>query len=212
MGTGSTYEDYSESPLELTCTACGGYSKFAQPSGGEKYDIEAIYFDDDEYNLYFAIVISDIDGIGDLYLNIQGNEYGIVIKDHDDFKKGEIYRDVVWNDDLYEENDNDCYWKGTQRTTIKSGTKVEGGNAVVVTGDTGISDYGFTNYVIEIKIPRQLIGSPQQGTGNIGYSLTCGNDIIGKDVTYDYSTIPEFATIAIPAIMIIGMLYLFRRK
>lgn len=215
-GEGSDYSIYYEPSLEYTCSGCGS-DEIAQPSGGEKYDIEAAYFDDDKYNLYFALVVSNNEGLGDLYLNTGNGEYGIVVISHDngDFAQGEIYKDPEWKDDYYKESDSRCYWKGLQRTTIESGQYVGDASlqlTLLENNGNVIEDNGYPNYLIEIKIPRQLVGSPPEGTGNVGYAFTCGNDIIDKDLSYNYETVPEFSTIAIPVIGMLAIVLIMNRR
>jgi hypothetical protein len=64
------------------------------------------------------------------------------------------------------------------------------------------------NYVIEGAIPASYLGNPSSGDLT-GYCW-CYNDVIElPKVNFE---IPEFATIAIPVGMILGLFYLFRRK
>ncbi len=208
-GQGSSYSLYKEPRLQYTCTGCGS-DKIAQPSGGEKNDIEAVYFDDDKYTLYFAIIVSNNENLGDLYLSSGNGEYGIVILSHGSFEPGQVYKNPVWKDDYYQEDGSKCYWQGLQRTTIESGQYV--GDASLKLTSLGINDHGYPNYLIEIKIPRQMVGSPPEGTGNVGYAFTCGNDIIDKGLSYDHETIPEFSTIAIPVVGLLAILAIMNRR
>ena len=182
-----------------------------QPSGGEKWDIEALYFDDDEYFVYFGIVTSNITGMGDLYLEVNGNSYGVILQDHGTFKRGEIYKDPTWDTSWWAAKENG----DPIITRITSGTKVDG-NAIIAinASDNPVpSDNNYPNYIMEIKIDKRLIGSPPINLeGNIGYALTCGNDYIEKRVTYNYETIPEFGAILIPAGVILGFFYYHRSK
>jgi len=65
------------------------------------------------------------------------------------------------------------------------------------------------NYVIEIKMSKSQIGMRGKGTANLVSLVSCTNDV-AKIIKFQYE-IPEFVTLAIPAVLIIGMLYFFRR-
>src|SRR5665647_1105829 len=91
-----------------------GSTPYVQPSGGEPYDIEALYFDDDAQNIYIAIVTSIAPGpnsiLGDIALNVDDNsntgelgyEYGVktsgtqgtcLIKLNPDWSNTDYFRD-----------------------------------------------------------------------------------------------------------------------
>lgn len=64
--------------------------------------------------------------------------------------------------------------------------------------------------MIEIKVPKSAIGMTGSGTANLVSLVSCTNDV-AEIIKFQYE-IPEFTTIAIPAVLIIGMLYFFRRN
>lgn len=63
------------------------------------------------------------------------------------------------------------------------------------------------NEVIEIAIPKSALGMPT--TANIQSSITCGNGVIKLN---SVTLIPEFATLAIPVILLLGLVFYMRRK
>ena len=210
-GTGSSYSTYDEPLVHLDPPHCD--ITYPEPYGGEAYDVEAMYFDDDEYYAYFAIVVSSETYLGDFYLEVNGEEYGIVLKDryYAGLYQGEIYRGPDWipSDDV-------CEVKKVMINSSAPGTYV--GMAEVAIGDTGIydfnsTDYNYTNYVVEIGVRKTLIGCPENCTfSDISYACSCGNDHIENEVHYDYPCIPEFLTVAIPAGMVIGLVYIWKRR
>ena len=212
-GTGQNYQIYHEPLLKDTRTS-PPREYVPQPSGGEGWDIEALYFDDDEYFVYFGIVTSNTDDLGDLYLEVNGAGYGVILKDHDGLQRGEIYKNPSWLTSNWAAKENGDPIK-TRVDPNNLGTKVSGAAIIVVKGPSdGVpSDNNYPNYIIEIKIDKRLIGSPPIDLqGNIGYALTCGNDYIEKEVTYNYETIPEFGAIIIPMGIILGFFYYHRNK
>lgn len=205
-GTGSSYSTYNEALVHLDPPYCD--RTYPEPYGGEAYDVEAMYFDDDEYYAYFAIVVSSETYLGDFYLEVNGEEYGIVLKDryYAGLYQGQIYKDPDWIP-----SDCVCEVKKVMIDPSAPGTYV--GMADVVISDTGISDFGYTNYVVEIRVRKTLIGCPENCTfSDISYACSCGNDHIENEVHYDYPCIPEFLTVAIPAGMVIGLVYIWKRR
>ncbi|RLI88591.1 MAG: hypothetical protein DRO98_02945 [Archaeoglobales archaeon] len=204
-GIGQTFVPYEEPKLRDKRYILPVY--VPQPSGGERWDIEALYFDDDGKYVYFAVLTSNLSGTGDLALN--DGKYGVVLRDHDGLSRGQVYRNPSWLN---------SYWctkeSGEEIKTVidpqNPGTLV--GTALIVIGDTNVCDNGVTNYVIEIRVNKTDLGYPINGTtSNLGYALTCGNDYIEKVVKYDYDTIPEFPSIAMPLAAIIAIVYLRMR-
>ena len=200
-GHGTSYDSYAEPKIIDRWKR-----EWVQPVGGEQSDIEAFYFDSDAENAYFAIVTSVPENgwlaIGDLALDIDkdGNyEYGIAL--HGDVK-GKVYKDPTWNEPYYFPESEPC--------RIISGKHT--GDGSVEYNNSRIYDNGRTNYIIEISVPRAALGNPSSGQlSNLHATITCGNDVIGiEDVTWE--EIPEFTTIAIPAGMILGLFYFYRRK
>ena len=213
-GTGGTYGPYNE-PL-ATHFGSPPYTVY-QPFGGEPYDVEALYIDEDDDYVYFGIVASKIntstmDGsMADLALNVDGDpntgeygcEYGV------DLSTKKVWQVTDWKDSVYLLNVPTFINTGTY-----TGKDVVMATRIVV--DSGGSDvleenyggYVTNNYIIEVKIPKSAIGiasgNPSGLTlGRIHYSCPCGNDPTG---------IPEFLAIAIPVGMLLGLIYVHRRK
>lgn len=171
----------------------------------EEYDIEAFYFDSDQTYAYFAIIYSKIaTDIGDLALDLNNDgtyEYGIVLYDHETFKRGDVCSGTIqWS------NPTDFPSEGPFR--VISASSINKGAAFVDITDSGVPDFGIPNYVIEVKVQRTSLGNPS--FSNMRATTSCGND--GVELENVVWEIPEFTTIAIPAGMIIGLFYLFRRK
>jgi len=203
IGIGSSYTIYDE-PL---ATRPDG-TKVAQPYGGEPYDVEAIYLDEDSNYIYIAIIASKLTGstiaesTGDLALNIDGDsttgeygyEYGVKIAD------GTIWQVTDWEESIYL-LDVPIY--------ISSGTKVDGYTATIATRELPIyeknyEDYNTNNFIIEMAIPKAALGNPSGLTlTQVHYAVSCGNDQI---------TVPEFLSILIPVGLVIGAVVYLRRS
>ena len=214
-GTSPGKEDYDEGLVNHVV-----WGWIPEPTGGEAYDIEAIYFDKDDDYLYFAIVQSmKEDGEwsyapGDLALNLDredttgeyGYEYGVRIGSWN-------YEAGINQWDLY----GNAEWKPPGSVPDNAPARVGGGTFITNLGataayvDLGISDPDCLdeykrkpNYVVELAIPRSDVGSPASPHLYDAYlSSQCGNDHI---------TVPEFLTIAIPVGAILGLIYVHRRK
>lgn len=211
-------------------------------TGLEWCDIEAMYVDDNSTHILVMIITSmpktgknwgpDHIQPGDLAFDFNDDglfEYGVKIVANDDSgfgKVGEIYSNPTW----------DVLDPGTDRTEIVSivgGTLVTekaticytgtGGDGVAVPegpADSGLpydtfgdpARYGYSNpsipnEVIEIAIPKSALGMPT--TANIQSSITCGNGVIKLE---SVTLIPEFVTLAIPVISLLGLVFYMRRK
>ncbi|MHB8101722.1 MAG: PEF-CTERM sorting domain-containing protein [Methanosarcina sp.] len=195
----------------------GGF--YLQPAGGEPYDIEALYFDDDAQNMYIAIVTSlptngHTDNYGrhtdpgDIAIDLNNNggyEYGIKID------TGLIRRDVAWT-------------KPTDFTSIEpynfnpsSGQAVGAGGvnvfATLVYKQAANADESYPNYIIEASIPKSAIGNPTVGqTSNIHVTIGCGNDLIELIPVTFKTNIPEFPSMALPVAAILGVMFIFGNK
>ncbi|MBN2488915.1 MAG: PEF-CTERM sorting domain-containing protein [Methanosarcinaceae archaeon] len=208
---------------------------YLQPAGGEYYDIEALYFDDDAQYAYIAIVTSmppdgHIDGYGrfvaagdiaiDLDANVNTGEYGYEygIKTHGS-DKGMIRYNPDWSlpqatdgfivNAPSEFNTNSGTLNGTAELVYVNANADEtvnyGSDSYLPNGIISVP-----NYIIEAKIPKSAIGNPTVGqTSNIHVSIGCGNDVIElTPVTFE-TEIPEFPTVALPVCAILGLFYVF---
>ena len=70
-----------------------------------------------------------------------------------------------------------------------------------------VSNPSIPNEIIEIAIPKSALGMPT--TANIQSAITCGNGVIKLE---SVTLIPEFVTLAIPVISLLGLVFFMRRK
>jgi len=213
QGEGSNYTAFEEPPVQLY-TGTWTY----EPIGGEMYDVEAMYLDEDEYYIYIAIVTSVKPGgnplPGDLALNLDGNEttggygfeYGIRLNpDYISAKQWHIYKTLTDNNWLIP----------TDVPMNRPGLLNEanpGTDIGTVDGDYNqtVNDNGKPNWVIEMAIPKDKIGMTGKNLPDeplpklIHHTDACGNDHI------DFP-IPEFLAIIIPAAMISFVAYVRNR-
>ena len=177
------------------------------PLGGEYYDIEALYFDADESNAYFAVVTSypltgdlGIDLDCDITTGEYGYEYGINTRKWS-INYGKVYYMPDWYRTVVDPD--------ASPGLIIGGTEV---GAATITQIPIDSDNGYPNFVIEGKVSRSQIGSPlKDQLSNIHITIWCGNDeiIIGK---FKWTEVPEFATIAIPVAAILGLVLFYNHR
>jgi hypothetical protein len=210
-GHGTAYSDYDE-PASIV-----GGRKYDGPAGGEPYDIEALYFDDTTGYVYFVIVTSmpetgyiDQYGryttTGDLALDLDRNsgtgEYGYEygIKTHGP-NKGQICYLPKWS---LPHSSMGFPSNAPSTMTCNGSSSVVTGTASVVYANSGKSDNGRSNYIIEIKARKIYIGAPAKGDlGNLHTTITCGNDEIEiGDYTYDFPA-PEFSSIGVPLVVLL---------
>jgi len=201
-GTGSSYVAYEEPKIMHN----NGYL-VTQPYAGEHYDLEALFLDEDESCIYVVVITSEApDGKGDmrpgdLALNLDedistgeyGYEYGVKLGDNY-LNQFDVYSMPDWEDSTYFPLVKPTYFK-----TASSNVGSASGSYV----DLGINDNGLPNYVIELSIPKSLVGDPDDvGMNNVHLADSCGND---------YIPAPEFLFAAIP-VGIIGMVLLFAHR
>ena len=223
QGQGPSYTHYSEPALVV------GGRKYDGRAGGEPYDLEAMYFDDVPGYAYFAIVTSMAESgytdrwgrhtdTGDLALDLDrddstgeyGYEYGIKTSGP---QRGLVCYLPHWT----LPNANNGFPSSAPSTMNCSwpNSKVMGW-ADVVYNNAGAADYTFPNYVIEIRVDKRFIGSPAKGDiSDLHTTITCGNDIIEiGGYSYDFPA-PEYASAAVPALILIlapAAAYLAARK
>jgi len=191
---------------------------YQEPMGEELYDIEAMYVDENSTHIFVALVVSmESWAIGDLALNLDANsstggygyEYGV--------KLNTQYGGILYG--IYSTPSNDCWTQPIRHPNIKSPSKVDinnatytGVNAIGAWRDTGITDYGRTNWVIELAIPKTAVGMA------VGQSLydaplpkviwmsePCGNETINIPI-------PEFMVLLIPVGLLLGVIFLKARS
>jgi hypothetical protein len=169
-----TIKDYDEG---LIYCKNQGDKPYVQPAGGEAYDIEALYFDDDKDNVYLAIVTSVPPGgssgwkTGDIAFDINNTkgtvidsavtsdsdyEYGIKVLTGNGINSGSIIYRPIWDKPRYDEFPYD------QPLNIAGGSFAGTVNTIAYTDNYAPSDNDKPNYVIEVSIPKSKIGNPQR--------------------------------------------------
>jgi len=177
-GVGSYYTTYEEPKVQKR-----DGSWIIEPYGSDYYDIEAIYLDQDDDCIYVAVVTGeDPDATGDarpgdLALNLDGDpntgeygyEYGIKLGTQTGLEQFGIYSNPDWQEPYY--------IPMNRPGVLLSGNKV--GKATGKYVDSGIYDNGYTNYIIELAIPKSAVGNPGHvSIYNLHLSEGCGNEHI----------------------------------
>ena len=168
-------------------------NRYGASGYSEPYDWEALYFDDDGLNFYFAGVSSyrvghhsssdlGIDLNGDATISthgiVSGLEYAIQMDDN----FGEISVNPNWSNTTYHEWAGEG-WQGSPRNAT-GGTVL--GSATVVIKQYPSMEYG--TYIFEAAVPRRLF-NVQQAPGqpvSAHMATWCGNDSI--NLTGDINT------------------------
>ena len=150
-----------------------------------------------------------------------GFEYGVKLTSHNYTEVGKgtpvqghigsVFKDPVWvKVTTYHAQNNAKFSnmvQGSGRSVLKWGATDDD---IAYVEDDWI-DGGRPNYVIEMRIPKSALGiSDQGGLLNLLATQSCTNDII--TTSFEYSPIPEFATIAIPAVAVLGLFLFFNKR
>ncbi len=211
IGTGSIYSDYDEARVTGPVHTGWAFPTGSTGPRAEEYDLEAMYIDEDDDNLYFAIVLSCDANLysGDLGLDITSvsgggyvYEYGVVL--HDSAGTYVDDRDII---EVSEWSECTTVVENSPARILSGDTVGTARVAYIKNGpdpepDIG-SDYPAT-YIIEGKIPKSAIGDPASvSLSQYHYTVLCGNDLI---------PIPEFGLLAVPVLALIGLVFLIRRK
>ncbi|MFH1898635.1 MAG: PEP-CTERM sorting domain-containing protein [Candidatus Desantisbacteria bacterium] len=191
----------------------------------ESYDIEAMYFDDDAINAYFAIVTSlppqGVEGTsyssaykginwgpGDIAFNLGGGtfEYGLSTV----LDPGRIQKNAKWQ---YTEGSMGFGKLGTPEMLVGTGDYL--GNASYYNYyDTGVKERGYSTWVLEGTINKSIFDNPFAGD-NIGmrWSVSCNNDLVKLNANFDHNTsaVPEPATIMLLTSGLMGMMGIRKR-
>lgn len=205
QGNGSDYTTYDE-PLN------GNYE---HPAGGEHYDVEALYFDDDPQYGYFAIVTSmgpagyAGNSVGDLAIDMDndintgefGYEYGIKLTGPNQGK-------ICFNPDWAKPD----AFPTSAPFTFTCASFI--GVAELAYVNANAPDNGVDNWVIEIKVPRSLIGNPTpQQISDLHTTFSCGNDEIElNDYVWNYGMVPEFTAIGAALALFGAGFYTLRKR
>lgn len=171
--------------------------------GGEGYDLEALYVDDDADALYVAIVSSfpetgrpfrgETIVAGDLAIDVDlANgvdwEYGVVGAGPD---QGQVYYLPTWS--LLHAH---LGYPDGAPSNLSGGTLV--GQADFIYHNAGdLENNGTDTYIIEMAIPRQALGGLAEGqTLGFHYAMSCGNDVLEMQHSVE---VPEPATLVVLA-------------
>jgi len=196
--------------------------------GIEECDIEAMYVDEDVSGpyIYIAIITSmPPRGVnyscrgtpillisGDLALDFNNDpiyEYGIKLTNDNRTISGNI--GDVFSNPTWKKITTQCAQDNLAFSNIVNGTYT--GHAEIVY--QGYSDWswdnGAANYVIEMRIPKSALGISAPGEVDLCATISCTNDVITIE-DFQYSEIPEFATIALPALSVLGLFMFFNRR
>ncbi|HDS45794.1 MAG TPA: hypothetical protein ENN68_06855 [Methanomicrobia archaeon] len=213
-GTGSSYTPYIEPQIF-------GHT---QPAGGEICDIEALYFDSDATNVYIAIIASvPEEAIGDLRIEIKGTDYAIVLQENQGNTKGRVIKNPTWikTGTTQRPSTWPTNWVAIGEIDYYRAVGAVGGNfATIAHVNSGHNDNVHTytsniksgpNWIYEISVPRSALDNPlDTDLANLHLTLWCANDVIElKNATTE---VPEFTTIALPALSLIGLFAFFNYR
>jgi len=233
-GVGSHYEYYYERMVN-----CSG-SPMVEPIGGEPFDIEAKYFDEDDNYIYVAIVTSMAPSNwpgydfqpGDFAMNLDGDE--------STGEYGYEYGVKIFYDDLTPEIEqwNISYlpnwaeptacpenapgkmvgllpggkWVGKAFGAYVQCTSCNLGESCTFYGNsyTGC-DHGVPNYVVEMAIPKSAVNMTGKNLTEPPLPKALWTcDTCGNDKIEN--PIPEFLTVVIPAAALICFVFFIHRR
>lgn len=153
----------------------------------ERFDVEAMYFDDDAQNFYFGVVTSyqpsGVSAGGDLGLDLNGDmsisQHGIVTGLEYAMHVGTGFLGQVIYGPIWDRTQMQEWPDGWQGSPYKAsgGTVVGAGTVVVVY----YSDMESGTYILEAVVPRDIFPNHGGDVGDlVGAHLTmwCGNDSI----------------------------------
>jgi hypothetical protein len=197
-GIGSSYVTYAEPKVMHK----DGYL-VEEPFGHENFDLEAFYLDEDSDCIYVAVVTSEPPtALGDaapadLAMNLDRNlgtgeygyEYGVKLGTKTGLTQFGLYSTPDWS--------VPGYVPDNRPDLILSGQYI--GQVIGAYVNAGIQDRSYDNYVIELAIPKSMIGQAgltapvannvALAQGQFHLTENCGNDHIPA---------PEFPFILVP--------------
>lgn len=175
----------------------------AEPYGHENFDIEAFYFDQDVNCTYITIITSQPptetgdSAPGDLAMNLDNNintgkwgyEYGVKLESYHapSLNVFGLYSNPDWQEPPYVPENRPSYF--TSGTYIGQVTGVY--TELLDGSGNGVYDDGYPNYVIQLAIPKSMVGQPNDvNIHEFHMSEYCGNDHV--------PAAPEFPLILVP--------------
>ena len=234
-GVGSSYEYYYEPKV---CCSPGEYK--VEPIGGEPYDVEAKYLDEDENYIYVAIVTSmNPNGSGnlepiDFAMNLDGNdstgeygyEYGVKLHTSDGIPQWDIYYLPDWAEPQYCPMNRPGKMVGAlpgggktgtaigayvQCTSCNLGKSCRGTRYSFVDPNSTGCDHGVPNYVVEMAIPKSAVNMTGKNLTKPPFPKALWTcDTCGNDKIEN--SIPEFLTVVIPAAALICFVFFIHRR
>lgn len=180
--------------------------------GGNSFDAEAIYFDNDENYAYIAVVQGlnikgetapdnpwllpgdiGIDADNDSSTGVNGYEYGLSITD------SRLYNVCSWKNVIYPQFSASNPWK------IDNGV------------DLGLIDFVYSgnqnqHYVMEARVPLDRLGLSYGDILNIHWTQECGNDTLILNADVNTVPVPEPSTFTLFFMSILGFLIRFSRR
>jgi len=188
------------------------------PHGGELFDIEAIYFDNDADHAYIAVVTSftvpngvpylgSIVKAGDLAMDMGGGALDMGV-DVD----GNTGRIADTNPgDWYQANS--VYIAETGPTNFTGG--VDLGYGTLNAYNYGLVERGKPTYVFELTLDRALIGAGANDPIGLVWTMGCRNDVVSLAADFDDGEtppVPEPGTLVLLGTGLLGMAGLVKRR
>lgn len=193
---------------------------FGRPAyGGEAFDIEAIYFDDDATNAYVAVVTSLPVPMGRVFLNelVVPGDLGI------DLGLGSLDLGVDIDGATGQVADTDAgdWYQANSVFVAEVGpTNFAGGVPLGSAGlafyDYGLVECGYGTYVFEVTIAKSLLGNPGAGAFiGLDWTMGCRNDVISLAGDFDGGTpppVPEPGTLMLLGAGLLGAAGALRKR
>lgn len=187
------------------------------PHGGEAFDIEAIYFDNDMTNAYISLVTSFPMAPGALYLGeyVTPGDFSIDLG----FGAYDVGVDVAGETGRIADTETaDWYQPSSLFMAEEAPTNFTGGvdlgYASIDYYDYGLYERGHKTYVLDITIARSALGNPGDGDNiGLGWTMGCRNDVLGLTGTFDGGpVVPEPGTLLLLGSGLLGMAGVARRR